>query len=140
MFKKGFGNYQVITHENLHENKGIRHAYQIIEMKGLMGDSADNIPGCPGVGAKTAVKLIDQYGTINHVYDHIDEQKGKLKERLIEHKEQVYLSYDLAKIRTDIEVDCPLESCELQLNREKVLNKIEELEFSKNLIKSIIAS
>jgi 5'-3' exonuclease len=135
LMKKGFGNYETVNLANLYEIKGIHHPYQIIEMKALMGDTADNIPGCPGVGPKTAVKLINEYETVDCLYDNIDQLKGKLKERLVENKEQVYLSRDLAAIHTDVEFDCPLDSCLYQWNREKLLSKLEELEF-KTLVRS----
>lgn len=135
LMKKGFGNYEVVTLDNLQELKEIAYPYQIIEMKALMGDAADNIPGCPSVGPKTAIKLIKEYGTVDSIYEHIHEIKGKLKERLVENKEQVYMSRDLATIRTDIDFDCSLEQCEYKWNREKLLAKLEELEF-KNLIRS----
>jgi 5'-3' exonuclease len=138
LFKKGFGNYEVVTYENLHEIKGVRHPYQIIEMKGLMGDTSDNIPGCPNVGPKTALKLIAEFDTIDSVYDNIDSVKGKLKERLIEHKEQIYLSRDLATIRTEVEFDCTLDDCVFAYNREKLLAKLEEFEFGP-LIRTIAA-
>lgn len=135
LMKKGFGNYEVVNLDNLQELKEIAHPYQIIEMKALMGDAADNIPGCPSVGPKTAIKLIHEYDTVDSIYEHIDKIKGKLKERLMENKEQVYLSRDLATIRTDIDFDCTLEQCEYKWNREKLLAKLEELEF-KSLIRT----
>jgi 5'-3' exonuclease len=135
LMKKGFGNYETVNLSNLQEVKGIEHPYQIIEMKALMGDAADNIPGCPGVGPKTAVKLINEYGNVERLYENIGEIKGKLKERLVENKEQVYLSRDLATIHTDIEFDCPLDTCIYKWDRQKLLAKLEEFEF-KNLIRA----
>lgn len=136
MLKKGFGNYEVISHLNLEENKGVQLPSQIIELKGLMGDTSDNIPGCPGIGPKTALKLILEYGTIDNIYAHIDDLKGKMKERLIAYKEQVYLSHDLATIRTNIPFECSLDACELAFDRAKVLRKMEEFEFSERLTKA----
>lgn len=130
MMKKGFGNYEVINLANLQSLKGIAHPSQVIEMKALMGDAADNIPGCPGVGAKTAEKLISEYGNVDQLYDNIDDLKGKLRERLIEHKDQVYLSHELATIQTDVPFECELEDCKLAINREKLLAKFGELEFA----------
>lgn len=129
LMKKGFGNYLVVHGENLEELRGIRHPWQIVELKAFMGDSADNIPGCPNVGPKTALKLISQYESVDGVYANIEEQKGKLKERLLEYKDQVYLSRDLATIRTNIDHGCPIDKCKLAWNREKLLPKLEELEF-----------
>lgn len=84
---------------------------QVIEYKALSGDASDNIPGCPGVGEKTAKALLADYGDVDGVYAHIDEIKGKLRERLIENKESVYLSRELATIKTDV----PLEVTEDEL-------------------------
>ena len=81
----------------------------VIEMKSLMGDSSDNIPGVPGVGEKTALKLLNQYGTLEGVYEHIEEQKGKLKERLVDNKDLAFISHQLATIKTDMDMPYELE-------------------------------
>jgi len=138
MLRKGFGNYEVIRLDNLFEVAGVREPYQIIEMKALMGDASDNIPGCPNVGPKTAQKLIMEYGSVEGIYAHISEIKGKLLERLIEHKDQIYLSRDLATIRTNLEIDCPPERCLYKWNRDKLLPVLEEFEF-RTIIRSLQA-
>lgn len=131
LMKKGFGNYEEVNLCNLELIKGIGEPSQIIELKALMGDAADNIPGCPGVGEKTATKLIAQYGTIDRLYENIADVKGKLKERLIDNKQQVYLSHELATIVTDVPFECSLDDCVYRIEREKLLAKFEELEFNK---------
>lgn len=136
LMKKGFGNYLTIGMDNLFEEREMKYPGQVIELKALMGDSADNIPGCPNVGPKTAIKLLHEFDTVDGVFANIDQMKGKLKERLQEHKEQIYLSRDLATIRTDIEVDCTLDRCFYQVDRAKLLAKLEELEFN-TIIKSL---
>ena len=136
LLKKGFGNYEKVTGANLYELKGVRHPYQIIELKGLMGDPSDNIPGCPQIGPKTAIKLIEEYDTIDRIFERIDTVKGKLKNRLVEHREQIYLSRELATIRTNVDIDCPLDDCLFRYNRDKLLSKLEELEF-KSLVRAI---
>lgn len=138
MMKKGFGNYEVIGLHNLLELKGIEHPAQIIEMKALMGDASDNIPGCPSVGPKTALKLITEFGSVEGVFTHIEQVKGKLKERLLENRELIELSYELATIRLDVEVDCPLDSCEYNVNVPKLIAKLEQLEF-KSFIRQFAA-
>lgn len=138
MLRKGFGNYEIIRLDNLFEAAGVREPYQIIEMKALMGDASDNIPGCPNVGPKTAQKLIAEYGSVDGIYAHIGEIKGKLQERLIEHKDQIYLSRDLATIRTNLEIDCPPERCVYRWNRDKLLPVLEEFEF-RTIIRSLLA-
>lgn len=139
MLRKGFGNYEVIGLDNLEEAAGVRYPYQIIEKKALMGDTADNIPGCPNVGPKTAEKLLAQYETVDGIYANIDEIKGKLRERLETYKDQIYLSRDLATIRTNLEIDCPPERCVYEWDREKLMSVLEEFEF-KTIIRSLSAS
>lgn len=104
---------------------------QVIELKGLAGDSSDNIPGAPGVGDKTARSLLEQYGSIDNVYANIEQIKGSLQQRLIDAKDIVYLSKTLATIKTDIEIDC----CELDDLRfeypldKKAMDAMQQLEF-----------
>jgi len=136
LLKKGFGNYERVTGANLYELKGVRHPYHIIELKGLMGDPSDNIPGCPHIGPKTAIKLIEEYDTIDRIYERIDTVKGKLKDRLVENRELIYLSRELATIRTNVDIDCPLDDCLFRFDRDKLLSKLEELEF-RSLIRAI---
>lgn len=138
MLRKGFGNYEVVHLENLSEIAGVEHPHQIVEMKALMGDASDNIPGCPNVGPKTAQRLIAEYGDVDGIYAHLDEIKGKLRERLETYKEQIYLSRDLATIRTDLKIDCPPERCRYEWNREKLLSVLEEFEF-RTIIRSLVA-
>ncbi|HNX57428.1 MAG TPA: 5'-3' exonuclease H3TH domain-containing protein, partial [Prolixibacteraceae bacterium] len=87
------------------ENFEIDNPLQVIDILGLMGDTADNIPGCPGVGPKTAMKLVSTYKSIDGIYENINEQKGKLKENLLEHEQQVRMSRKLAEIILDVPVD-----------------------------------
>jgi 5'-3' exonuclease len=129
MMQKGFGNYLSVHLDNLPDIKGVRHPYQIIELKGLMGDASDNIPGCPNVGPKTALKLIGEFETIDGIFARIDEVKGKLKDNLIAHRDQIYLSRDLATIRRDVPLECTLDTCLYRWNPDKLLAKLEELEF-----------
>ncbi len=84
---------------------------QLVEIKGLMGDSSDNIPGVKGVGDKGALKLIQQYGSVAGVYEHLDEIKGSLKQKLAEGRESAFLSRDLAEIRRDVPVTLEVQKC-----------------------------
>ena len=96
--KKGITDTVRVTPEYIAETYGVKPA-QMIDVKGLMGDASDNIPGVPGVGEKTALKLIQQYGTLENVLDRAEsEQKGKLRERLMEHRNLAELSKELATI------------------------------------------
>lgn len=82
---------------------------QIIDMKGLMGDKSDNIPGVPGIGEKTAIKLLTQYASVEGVYEHIDELKGKMKEKLIENEAEARLSKELATINRQAPIDVKID-------------------------------
>lgn len=107
--KKGISDMLEVTLDNMEELYGYGPD-KVIEMKALMGDSSDNIPGVPGVGEKTALKLITEYGNLESVYDHIEDISGKkLKERLVENKELAFLSRDLATIKTDMELSYKVE-------------------------------
>ena len=108
LMKKGISEMEVMDEARLKETMGIVPS-QIIDLKALMGDTADNIPGVKGVGEKTALKLLDQYHTVDAVYEHIDEIKGKLKEKLETDKEKAFLSKYLATIKTDEIIPIPVE-------------------------------
>lgn len=106
LMKKGISEMEEMNECKLKETLGITPA-QIIDLKALMGDSADNIPGVKGVGEKTALKLLAEYTTVDNVYAHIDEIKGKLKEKLETDKEKAFLSKYLATIKTDASIPIP---------------------------------
>lgn len=132
MFKPGKNgdDAEVWGIKEIQENFGIRNTEQIIDILGLMGDSADNIPGCPGVGPKTAEKLIADYGSIDGVYQNINQLKGKLQENLIQFKEQVYLSRELATIILDVPIEFNTKNLTRDpLNKEALTALFEELEF-----------
>lgn len=115
------------TVERIKEEYGVE-PLDLIEVKGLMGDASDNIPGVPGVGEKTALSLIKEYKNIDGVYENIDKQKGKLKEKLEENKEIAYLSRTLGTI----DVNAPIDK-DLNLLEKKEWNKQEVLEIFKRL-------
>lgn len=112
--KKGLSNLECNNKSTLFEDKGLVPS-QIIDMKSLMGDSSDNIPGVKGVGEKTALNLLNKYNTLDGVYENIDEIKGKLKEKLVNDKEKAYLSYELATICTEVPIDFNLDDCILKI-------------------------
>lgn len=105
---------ELITVEGVREHFGVERAEQVIDLLGLWGDSSDNIPGCPGVGEKRAKELIEAYGGIDGIYEHIGEVKGKMRERLEESREQVALSRRLATIVTDAPVCLTLEGSQMR--------------------------
>lgn len=103
---------------------------QMIDLLGLMGDASDNIPGCPGVGPKTAQKLLAEYGTIENLLENTDQIKGTLKIRLEENKEQIVFSKFLATIKTDVPIEFhPEEFKRKDIDAEKLTSLFEELEF-----------
>ncbi|NLM63055.1 MAG: DNA polymerase I [Mollicutes bacterium] len=102
----------------------------IIDLKALQGDPSDNIPGVKGIGEKTALKLLREYGSLDNIYKNIDKIKGKVKEKLINEKDNAYLSYHLATIQCDIPMDINIDDIKYTKGNEKELRKIyEELEF-----------
>lgn len=112
------------------EKFGIETPEQVIDILGLMGDAADNIPGCPGVGEKTAMKLIAEYGSIDGIYENIDQLKGKQKEKLVDNKEQVLLSRVLATIKIDVPVEFNEKALMMdEPDKQKLRLLFEELEF-----------
>lgn len=102
--KRGISEVEVYSEENFIEKTGIK-PIQIIDLKACMGDSSDNIPGIAGVGEKTALELVKKYGTLENIYNHIDELKGKLKDKVCLSKDIAFLSKTLATM--NINVDCP---------------------------------
>ena len=105
---------------------------QVIDLKSLMGDTSDNIPGVPGVGEKTARDLLSKYDTLDGVYEHIEEIKGKLKEKLESNKELAYLSYKLATINTNSPIEIDLLDATLKMPFDvKLKDKLKELELYK---------
>ncbi|MBR4694325.1 MAG: DNA polymerase I [Bacilli bacterium] len=112
-----------------------RNTYQVdpihmIDLKALMGDSSDNIPGVKGIGEKTAISLLSKYGSLDGVYEHIDEISGKTKEKLENDKDSAYKSFDLATIYREVPIDFELEDCKyLGYKPEEFKKELEELEF-----------
>jgi DNA polymerase I len=103
---------------------------QMLDYKALKGDTSDNIPGVPGVGEKTAIQLLQQFGSLDAIYDHLDEVKGKLRDRLAEHRESAFLSREVGRIVTDLPVELDLESARTgRYDRRAVAQRFRELEF-----------
>ena len=117
LMRKGLTDIHRMDVAKLLEEEGITPS-QVVDMKALMGDASDNIPGVPSVGAKTAKKLIDQYESLDNVYAHAEEVKGKMGENLRFYKDQAYLSYDLAKIDTDVPLEIDIDDYKLEINTE----------------------
>lgn len=127
--KYGDKGYEVMDTSAVLEKYGIENTSQIIDLLGLMGDSADNIPGCPGVGPKTAQKLIANFGSIENLLENTDKLKGALKEKVEENAEKIKFSKMLATIRTDVPIELDMESLKRQKpDMGKLRNILEELE------------
>lgn len=117
--RKGISQMDAMTPEAVMEKYQITPS-QVIDMKALMGDASDNIPGVRGVGEKTALKLITRYKTLDGIYDHLDEIKGALHKKLEADKEAAYLSYDLATIRRDIPLESTLDEMKLPVHLDEM--------------------
>ena len=132
------GGYETMGIEEVKNKYGISSTTAVIDLLALMGDSADNFPGCPGVGEKTAVKLIDQFGTIENMLEHTDEIKGALKTKVEEHIDDIKMSKFLATIKTDVPIELNLAELKISEPNEEELGKLlEELEF-KSLANKIL--
>ena len=124
------GGYETMGPKEVCEKYGITTPLQVIDLLALMGDSADNFPGCPGVGEKTAAKLINDFGSVSELLARSSEIKGKLREKVEEHVKDIEMSYFLATIKTDVPIDLDMESLKLVDPNEEELGKLfTELEF-----------
>lgn len=127
--RRGITDVEIYTAENFCE-KTTLSPFQIIELKALMGDSSDNIPGIPGVGEKTALSLLSTYTTVDNLYQNTQELSGKLKDKIINGKDLCYLSKTLATINTDCGVDCDTSKMTVNLPFPYAVRKrFNELEF-----------
>jgi len=112
------------------EKWGIEHPEQVIDLLGLMGDAVDNIPGVPGVGEKTAAKLIASYGSVEGLYENVDKLTGKIAEAIKNNKEQAFLSKKLARIELDVPIDFDEEFLKISSTKPELMSPLlDELEF-----------
>ena len=132
---KQVGNIRM-TREEFLNTYGIEPK-RMVDLKALMGDSSDNIPGVKGIGEKTAISLLQEYESLDNIYEHIDSIKGKLKDKLLEGKESAYQSYDLATIYTEVPIDTDFENIRYKgYDALKFLELLEEFDFY-SLIKKL---
>jgi DNA polymerase-1 len=135
---KHTGGFETMGVEEVKAKFDIESPLQVIDMLGLMGDTADNIPGCPGVGEKTAQKLVAQFGSIEGLLAHTDELKGALKTKVENNREQIQFSKFLATIKTDVPIELNMDLLSRKQPDELTLRRIlEDLEF-RNLIDRIL--
>ena len=124
------GGYETLDERAVCDKFGITTPLQVIDILALMGDSADNFPGCPGIGPKTATQLINQFGSVEGLLSHTQELKGKMKEKVEAATEDIKMSKFLATIRTDVPVDLDMEKFQTREPDDEKLNALlSELEF-----------
>ncbi|MBM7663259.1 5'-3' exonuclease [Bacillus mesophilus] len=126
--RKGFGNYDLYNPERLLEEKGITPA-QMIDLKALMGDPSDNYPGVKGIGEKTAIKLLLEFGTIEGILDNLSKLTKSQQKKIEDSLEMLHLSHRLARIHCEVPIECSLDQAEYKVNKERALSTFRELEF-----------
>ena len=133
------GGYETMGPKEVCEKYNIPSPMAVIDLLALMGDSADNFPGCPGVGEKTAAKLIDEFGSIEQLLARSSEIKGKLREKVEQHVEDIKMSYFLATIKTDVPIELDMENLKLVEPNEdelgKLLTELEMKSFADRVLK-----
>lgn len=129
LMKKGISELGIMDEETLKAEMGVTPP-QVIDLKGLMGDKSDNIPGIPGVGEKTALKLLDQYGTVENVLEHSDELKGALQKKVVEGADSALLSKQLATIKTDVDLDFGLDALTFEPDYPGIVEFLQGLEMN----------
>ncbi|MFB4332266.1 5'-3' exonuclease [Paenibacillus sp. JNUCC32] len=127
IMKKGHGNYMHYTPETLYAEKGLSPR-QVIDVKGLMGDTSDNYPGVRGIGEKTAVKLIQEYESVEGILANLDSLTKGVRTKIEADLEMLHLSRALAEIHCEVPMECELDLCRLSVDHERALTKLEELE------------
>ncbi|WP_102346801.1 5'-3' exonuclease [Bacillus sp. Marseille-P3661] len=128
LLQKGYGNYETYHADLFYEKKGIK-PNQMVDLKALMGDSSDNYPGVRGIGEKTATKLLSQYVSIEGILENIHALPKGQRTKIEQDLELLHLSRKLAKIHCEVPVNCSIDDSALTINRTKVIEKFNELEF-----------
>ena len=133
--KKGVGEVEEYNYDSVLERYEMTPT-QFIDLKGLMGDKSDNIPGVPGVGEKTGIKLLKQYSNIENLIEHTDELKGSIKKKIEENKDLALMSKELATIITNVPIEVKLEDLEYgDYNKDDVVEKFKEFGFTSLITK-----
>jgi len=133
--KKGVGEVEEYDYDSVLDRYEMTPT-QFIDLKGLMGDKSDNIPGVPGVGEKTGIKLLKQYSTIENLIEHTDELKGSIKKKIEENKDLALMSKELATIITNVPIEVKLEDLEYgDYNKDDVVEKFKEFGFASLITK-----
>jgi len=132
IYKPRYGNndFDILDKEKVLEKYSLSHPMQMIDMLALMGDTSDNIPGCPGIGPKTAQKLLKEFGSVENILNNTDKLKGAIKNKIEENKDRILFSKFLATIKTDVPIEVKIEDFKRKEIDEEALKRIfEELEF-----------
>lgn len=127
IMKKGHGNYVVYTPETLLAEKGLKPR-QVVDFKGLMGDASDNYPGVRGIGEKTALKLVQEFDSIEGILENLDQLTPSVRKKIESDLDMLHLSRKLAEIHCGVPVACALDSCLLTLDHVHIVDKFEQLE------------
>ena len=128
IMKKGIGNYDVYNQDNFFDKKGLLPE-QIVDLKGLMGDSSDNYPGVKGIGEKTAFKLMQEYSTIEKLLEQLEELPKGIQTKISADLDNLHMSRDLARIRCDVDIQCTLDDAAWEHDLEVIKEKLMELQF-----------
>lgn len=131
--KRGLSELKIINEQALKEEFGLKPS-QMVFVKSLMGDASDNIPGVKGIGEKTAISLINKYGSLDGVYEHLDELSEKVRQKLVDCKDDAYMSLELARIKCDANLDVELRDLEIKF---PFSSKVKEI-FQHNDFKSLV--
>lgn len=132
IYKPRYGNndFDILDKEKVLEKYSLSHPMQMIDMLALMGDTSDNIPGCPGIGPKTAQKLLKEFGSVENILNNTDKLKGAIKNKIEENKDRILFSKFLATIKTDVPIEVKIEDFKRKEIDEEALKRIfKELEF-----------
>ncbi|GJM70662.1 5'-3' exonuclease [Paenibacillus macerans] len=135
IMKKGRSNYAVYDLDFLKEDKGIQ-PFQVIEMKGLTGDTSDNYPGVKGIGEKTALKLLAEYESIDGILDNLEHLPKSVKAKIEADLDNLHLSRTLARINIEVPIECSLEECLWTVNPDAAADLFEKYRFT-SLLKMI---
>jgi 5'-3' exonuclease len=136
IMNKGQGNYAVYKPDTFYEEKGI-HPLQVVDLKGLTGDPSDHYPGVKGIGEKTALKLLQEYETIDGILENLERLPNGVKKKIEGNLDMLHLSRKLAQIHCKAPISCSTKEAVWQMNHERVRRRFEELEF-KSLMKLIV--
>lgn len=137
LMKKGIGNYDIFHIDNFYEKRGI-YPKQILDFKGFTGDAADNYPGVKGIGEKTAVKLLQKYGSIDKIIAVKDELSKGIRNKIEEDIDMFWLSKKLAEIKCDVPIECELKDAKVNFQLEKIENSLKRIGIKINFMEEYI--